>query len=126
MDVSRERPLAPRLPPIPFFALFTVLLGLLISLVLWISLSISKCDLTQMLSRRAISKPEYARLKRMLRHEKLLAVQSVSCTCTVLEGNISIANPVTPDQLAAVYKVFNTAELLESILSCLSPVEPVI
>lgn len=78
--------------------------------------------LAQMLGERRISWKDYSCLMRMVRYEKRLAVQSVS-TCTRLEGNITIANTVTPEELTALYKVFNTTELVECILARLSPIE---
>jgi hypothetical protein len=79
--------------------------------------------LAEMLSCGAISKKNYDRLKEAFQHERLLAAQGVPCACTALEGNVTVISPVTPGQLVAVYKVFNTAELLEWILASLPPFE---
>jgi hypothetical protein len=79
--------------------------------------------LAQMLGEGRISWKDHSRLMRMVRYEKRLAAQSVS-TCTKLEGSIvTIANTVTPEELTALYKVFNTTELLECILAALPPFE---
>jgi hypothetical protein len=79
--------------------------------------------LSEMLSRGAISREDFDRLKKAFQREKLLAVRGVSCTCTALERNVTKTSPVTPGQLPAVYSVFDTPELLEWILTSLSAFE---
>jgi hypothetical protein len=79
--------------------------------------------LAEMLSSGAISKKDFDRLEKAFQHERLLAVRGVSCTCTALQGNVTVTSPVTPGQLVAVHTVFNTPELLEWILASLPPFE---
>ena len=79
--------------------------------------------LAEMLSCSAISQKDFDRLNEALQQETSMAIRGVSCTCTVLKGNVTVISPLTPGQLEAIYKVFNIPELLEWILISLSPFE---